>query len=239
MQREAAARGAQAPGSPGRAVFAQRDRLAAVQCRSSGQCAECGGDGETGQRGLVVGERGVGRDGVIHNDALATQQREDARPRDLQHVGNVVVGEAGQRVERQLAALLVFGEHPIQRQRVEVRIQPQIARDPLHGGDRAALAALDAVRPEAASVEAEHRVDEGAAHRARELAVVGEPRPQLERQRQHPLAQRRSGRQDVLDEIRGRGGHASARTRWTEAAALARAAGFRASGRVRGEHSTR
>ena len=51
-------------------------------------------------------------------------------------------------------------------------------------GDGAARAAVDAALAQAAAVPAEHRVDEGAADGARELAVVGEPRPELERQRE-------------------------------------------------------
>jgi hypothetical protein len=68
-----------------------------------------------------------------------------------------------QRVERQLA-ILAFGEHAIQRERMEVGIEPEVARDTLHGSDSAAPAGADAARPEAAAVEAEHGVDEGAAH---------------------------------------------------------------------------
>ena len=78
-----------------------------------------------------------------------------------------------QRVERELA-VFPFDEHSIQRERVEMRIEPEVARDALHGGDGAAFAAVDAARPEAAAVPGEERVDERAAHRAAELAVVGE-----------------------------------------------------------------
>ena len=88
----------------------------------------------------------------------------------------------------------------------------------LHGGNGAASAALDAALAQTAAVEAEDGVDERAAHGAAELAFVGEPCPELERKRVHSLAQRRVGRQDVLDEIGGGGGHAPPEARWASAA---------------------
>ena len=52
---------------------------------------------------------------------------------------------------------------PSQRELVDVRVEPQIARDAPHGGDGTAFAALDAARVQAVSVEGEHRVEERAA----------------------------------------------------------------------------
>ena len=51
----------------------------------------------------------------------------------------------------------LFVLHVVQCHRVEVRIEPEIARDALHGGDGAALAGADAARPEAVSVPAEQQ----------------------------------------------------------------------------------
>ena len=62
--------------------------------------------------------------------------------------GDVVVGETRQRVERQLSASVVLRENTVQREGVEVGIEPQVARDALHRGDRAALAVLELVAEE-------------------------------------------------------------------------------------------
>ena len=81
-----------------------------VSTAKGGTCGQRAGDrgrGERGEGGLAVGELGVAGDAVVLDHALASQEREDARAGDLQHVADVVVGEEGQRVEDELAALVL------------------------------------------------------------------------------------------------------------------------------------
>lgn len=61
---------------------------------------------------LGLGEGFVGVDCVVLDDALATEQAQDARLGDLQDVGDVAVGETGQRMD----------VNPVQTERVEVGI---------------------------------------------------------------------------------------------------------------------
>ena len=197
-----------------RAVVAQPDGLAAAQRGSSGHGAERGGDGEPGQRGLARRRAlASAADGVVCDHALASQQREDARPRDLQarRRRRRWSGRAARGTRARRPARLRRTPHPARA--CGSADSAQVARDALHGGDGAALAALDAARLRCGGGTSRAPSRRTRGTRRRELAVVGEPRAQLERQRQHPLAQRRSGRQHVLDEIGGGGRHAPAGSR--------------------------
>jgi hypothetical protein len=99
--------------------------------------------------GSVFSDGFVGVDCVVLDDALATEQPQDARLGDLQDVGNVAVGETGQRMERELAVhVLVLVVDTVQTERVEMGIESQIRAHALHDGDGAALAVVDTTRRE-------------------------------------------------------------------------------------------
>jgi hypothetical protein len=52
-------------------------------------------------------------DATASSASAGSQHGDDARAGDLQHVGDVVVGEEGQRVEGQLA-VVVLAEHVVE-----------------------------------------------------------------------------------------------------------------------------
>jgi hypothetical protein len=121
--------------------------------------------------------------------ALALEKGEHAGDDHLQELRDLDVRQRGQRVKRARSA---FGrhEHSIERERVEVCVQPQVTRATLHDGDRSALAAANAELAVRAPIEPEHRVDEDdpwkppagdATHGAEQLLAVGKPRPERER----------------------------------------------------------
>jgi hypothetical protein len=124
-------------------------------------------------------------------------------------------------MEREFA-VVVLDVNPVQTERVEVGIESQIRAHALHDGDGAALAVADTTRPEMSPIPPQHRVDEGMAHVTEQLAVVGQARSELERQREHELPQWRCAGKHVLDEIRGGLGHASSEARWAKSQASTR-----------------
>ena len=139
----------------------------------------------------------------VRDYALASQEREDARAGDLQHVGDIVVGQEGQRMEAELAVRVL--EPPSRPIEWKCGSGNHSTRCTLP-----APAAVDAALAQAAAVPAEHRVDEGVADRAEQPGVVGEPRPELERQGEHPLPERHARRQNVFHKVRSAGRHAAA-----------------------------
>src|SRR5690606_25887384 len=85
-----------------------------------------------------------------------TEQPQDAGARDLQDVGDITVGQAAERVEAELAWLLLDVD-PVQTERVEVGIESQIRAHALHCGDGTALAAAEPSRLEVSLMPAEYR----------------------------------------------------------------------------------
>ena len=129
---------------------------------------------------------------MVVDDALVTEQPQDACARDLQDIRDVVVGQARQWMEDELARF-VLEVDPVQSDGVKMGIQSQIRAHALHGGDSATLAAADPTCLEVTPVPAQRRVYKRMAYGAGQLAVVGESRSELERQReQHAVSGGRS-----------------------------------------------
>ncbi|AUX33319.1 uncharacterized protein SOCE836_054750 [Sorangium cellulosum] len=101
-----------------------------------------------------------------------------------------------------------------------MRIEPHVAGRALHDGHRAALdRAARASARGALFVEPLHALDEDAGQHAEQRPVLGEPAPPRKRRRHPPRTVRHLG-QDVLDQVRRRGTHASAQTRRAETASF-------------------
>ncbi|XXR74337.1 hypothetical protein WMF16_17720 [Sorangium sp. So ce388] len=121
-------------------------------------------------------------------------------------------------VPHELGAVFVIS--PVEEDHVQMRIEPHVAGRALHGGHRAALdRAARASARGAFFVEPLHALDEEAGQHAEQRPVLGEPAPPRKRKRQHPRTVRHLG-QDVLDQVRRRGTHASAQTRRAETASF-------------------
>ncbi|XXT15381.1 hypothetical protein WME94_34540 [Sorangium sp. So ce429] len=121
-------------------------------------------------------------------------------------------------VPHELGAVFVIS--PVEEDHVQMRIEPRVAGRALHDGHRAALdRAARASARGAFFVEPLHALDEEAGQHAEQRPVLGEPAPPRKRKRQHPRTVRHLG-QDVLDQVRRRGTHASAQTRRAETASF-------------------
>ena len=95
MERKAMLRSAQASHLE-LASRAELERIPLVECGPSGRRALDAGAGEPSERGLFVGELLIGDHLLVFDYALAARQAQDARAGDLQHFGDVGVGEGGQ-----------------------------------------------------------------------------------------------------------------------------------------------
>jgi hypothetical protein len=135
----------------------------------------------------------------------------------LQHLPYFAGPEMAEPLPGELTLLLAPGA--IERDQVKVRIESQVGRCPLHGGDRAALGSGTTVPP-ASGVERQHRLHDHAREPAQQCSVLGQPPPPWEREGQHPLAKPALRRQYPLHQVRGRRVHPPTRARRTEATAL-------------------
>jgi hypothetical protein len=119
------------------------------------------------------------------------------------------------------AAVGIANEDAILHHDVHVHVQVQAPAEPLHEGDRTALAAYEPIPTPARSIEAEDRLHEEARHRAEHLRLEGRERAQLERERQDVLAHGHVGKHAV-DQMRRRVRHAPACAAWACPPLLAR-----------------
>src|SRR6266508_4495224 len=99
---------------------------------------------------------------------------------------------------------------------MEVRVELEVGGCPLHHEDGTALAvARIALASEPALVEPEHRAHEDPSDVREQVAVVGEPLPQLVREREHPLP-KWNVRQNVIEQVARGLRHPAAETRRAE-----------------------
>jgi len=87
-----------------------------------------------------------------------------------------------------LAPLLVPGA--IKRDGVEMRVEAEIGRRPLHSGDRAGLRTYGAILRRSTDIERLHRIHEDLGEPAEQFTVLREPWSPCKREGQHPLAKR-------------------------------------------------
>ena len=113
-------------------------------------------------------------------------------------------------------------EYAVQYQRVKVHVQIERRAESLRHGDGARTTVGDALAPGAAAKPAQHSADIHGANVAAQVTIEGRQEAHREWERQHPLTDRRRGRQDAVDEMRGGVGHATTATRRTDTAPLAR-----------------
>ena len=97
----------------------------------------------------------------------------------------------------------------------------EAAAKTLNRGDRPAPTIADPASSPATTLEAEERAGVDREHGAAERMIPRQAIAECVREREHPLAHGNM-RQDVVDELRGAGGHATAATTRTKTAALAR-----------------
>ena len=150
--------------------------------------------GKLSERRLALGKPVVEHDQLVPtlDHASALEKPEDAHANHLQQVGHFPGLELRGGVENRHTAL-ASRVYAIQGDRVKVWVEPQVGARALHDRDRAALADDAELGAELVPIEAEHRVSEDAHHGAEQLAVVGEPGPQLERQREDKLPKGHAG----------------------------------------------
>jgi hypothetical protein len=174
-----------------RLVVSERVRLervrAAQPLRPGGwRLARDGGGGEV--------RLGIARDvriGAVPVDPEQTAPAKvplDAPDGAKEHGADLARLQVGEPLPAQLAALLLPGA--IESDHVQVRVQPQIGRGPLHDRDRPGLCAQGALPSRTLGVERVHRLHEDAREVAEQRPVLGQPPAPRERERQHPLAAR-------------------------------------------------
>ena len=100
----------------------------------------------------------------------------------LQHLADLARLEVPELVPGELFTLFVVGA--VEKHGVDVRVEPHVARRPLHDGDRACLRRAARGARGAESLDGRH---EDARERAEELAVAREATPPRKRKREHPL----------------------------------------------------
>jgi hypothetical protein len=123
---------------------------------------------------------------VVDEEATAAQVLLDAPHGALEDLAHLAGPQVAERVPDKLGTLLVVGA--IESGQVQVRVQPEVGRSPLHYGDGARLRAADAILRRPLGVERLHRLLEDAREPAEERSVLREAAPPRERERQHPLA---------------------------------------------------
>ena len=113
---------------------------------------------------------------------------------------------------------------PVERERVEVKVQVERGAEALEEGDGPALCGPGGLRgqvaPRASANAGEERSDEGAQDIGGELGVVGAAVPERVGEGQDPLSDGNTG-EDPVDEVGCGVGHGAALARGTNAAALA------------------
>ncbi len=156
---------------------------------SSGHAALHRCSGELGHQRSLVRE-GVGIRGISIEQTPPGEQPLDAAGGARHHALDLGVVRGRERREANGSASC-RPVHAVKHHGVEVDVQVQRVTKALHEGDCAALHAATALGPAlaaTASQRCEHRTDEHAEHRARELPVISEAVAQPEGQREHPLA---------------------------------------------------
>jgi hypothetical protein len=157
---------------------------------------------------------------LILDHSLSVEQAHDARLGNLQYLRHIEVGEGGQSAEGELSGIVPH-EYAIERERVEVWIEPEVRVCPLDGSDGAALSARDPECVQTTTIPVEDRVDEGAAYCAEQLSVEGKPSSELKWQRQNPLAERGLLWNNMLHEVGCRFCHSPTQATGAEASTFA------------------
>ena len=123
---------------------------------------------------------------VLDQQAAAAKLLLHAPNGALEHLAHLARLQMAERLPGEIGALLVVGA--IESDQVEVWVEAEIGRSPLHDGDGACVRPAFTILRRALDVERVHRLLEDAREAAEKGPVLGEAAPPRERERQHPLA---------------------------------------------------
>lgn len=176
------------------------------------------------EHGLLVDERVALVARALERAAMPLEHDEQPSVGPRGDLGDLVTARRGQRVEDE-RALRVAHVHAIERQRVEVDVEPQRAVAALDEGDGAHLRLVHAAQVQvplrAPTQRARQRADERPEDVRAKLAVVGQCVAQRPRERAHPLPYRLL-REHLVHQVRCDVRHPPAHARRAEAPPLAR-----------------
>jgi hypothetical protein len=156
------------------------------------------------------------------DDPAPLEEAQDALAGTLDHSLDLVLGRSRGRVkQRDAASIAARAVGAVQEERVEVGVQAQITGRALNDGHGAARSVGQAPPGLARAVPRRHGVGEDSQHRAQDLRVERERKPQRVRQRQHPLADRDVLGEHVIHQVGRSLVHAPAQTAGAKPPALA------------------
>jgi hypothetical protein len=172
--------------------------------------------------GLVAddGDLAVAWGGHEGDDTAALEEAKDALAGTLNDLLDVVLRGGRRRVEHPALAVAVWAVDAVEKDGVQMRVEPQITVCALNDGHGAGLAGGQAAVSVAPAIPARDRVREDAHHLTEQLSVEREWEAQRKGHGQHELPQRHIG-QDKIREVQRSLIHPPAETTGAHRASLA------------------